>query len=332
MSQSVSVIVTCFNLERYIGEAIQSVLDQQLDRPFEIIVVDDCSTDASAKIARSFPNVRNLRTTRNSGVMLAMLEGIRLSSGELLFFLDGDDVWEDGKLARCVRAFDEDPSRVLVTHDLRFIDQNGRQLDRQSRPNEVLGSMPVNQQGRAVIDGILNHRDFVWLGSAFGVRRSLGNVQEFDVWVRALPDPANTYQDWPLAFWVSSLPGVSAAYIPDRLFSYRLHQANYSGDASSAERAARNFLRARNTLAAMAGLANDRRLPSATQETLQSRARAYAYLTKLYGGYRIEALSAFRGAALSFAKRNELPKELIRLAGVLLLGPELFARRAARRR
>ena len=49
-----------------------------------------------------------------TGVMLAMLEGVKAAAGDLLFFLDGDDVWEEGKLAACTRAFDHDPSSCSI--------------------------------------------------------------------------------------------------------------------------------------------------------------------------------------------------------------------------
>lgn len=331
MTQTVSVIVTCFNLERYIEQSLRSALDQQLDRHFEIIAVDDCSTDRSAEIIRSIAGVRYVRTERNSGVLMAMLDGIKAATGEYLFFLDGDDVWEEGKLSACVAAFDADPNCVLVTHDLSFIDQDGRQLDHLSRPGEVLGALTGDRQGDAVIDGILRHLDHVWLGSAFGVGKSLGRVDEFDRWARSLPDPANTYQDWPLAFWVASLPGVTAAYVARKLFRYRLHRANYSGDASTAARAVRNFVRASNTVAAMAGLAEERNIPHDVQEALRSRGRSYAYMVNLYQGRRLQALRSFPAAAADFRERGQFTKELVRLAGVMLMGADRFARIAARR-
>ena len=331
MNLSVSVIITCFNLERYIGAAIRSALAQQLDRPFEVIVVDDHSTDRSRDIIRSFDGVRCVQAPRNSGVLLAMLEGIRAAQGELLFFLDGDDLWEEGKLSACVKAFEADPACVLVTHDLCFIDEHDQLLDRTSRPREALDSLPAGRRGPAVLDAILHHRDFVWLGSAFGVRRSLGQIDQFDAWARALPDPANTYQDWPLAFWAAALPDVTVTYVPHKLFRYRLHRANHSGDASSAGRAARNFLRARNTLEAMYDLAKARNLPASILRTLRSRGRAYDYLASLYLGQRVSALKGFPGAAPDFFRRGELAKELARLLGVLLIGPQRFAQAAAGR-
>lgn len=330
MSDPVCVIVTCFNLERYIAAAIRSVLDQDFGGQVEIVVVDDCSTDGSADVIRGFPGVRYLRTATNSGVLLATLRGIEETSGELIFFLDGDDLWERDKLALSVAAFARDPQCALVTHDLAFADADGNTLKRPTRPQEELGPLDDETRNDRIIRGLTRQDDYIWLGSAWGVRRSLGRLDEFVAWAQRLPDPANTYQDWPLAMWIASLPGARAAYVPRKLFRYRLHQANYSGDANSAVKAVRNLERARNSLAAMHDLAVERGLPEDVVTTLQRRLRAYDYLATLYRGERLRALSLFPGAVADFRRSRSLAKELARLGAVQLLGPERVAKLAGR--
>ena len=71
-------------------------------------------------------------------------------------------------------------------------------------------------------DGIPLHSDYVWLGSAYAVHRTLGNLKGFLHVRKRLPDSFNTYQDWPLAFWVACQPGVTWGYVPHKLFRYRL--------------------------------------------------------------------------------------------------------------
>jgi glycosyltransferase involved in cell wall biosynthesis len=318
--------VTCYNLERYIGAAILSALEQDYGGPIEIIVVDDCSTDGSAEIIRSFPETRYLRTERNGGVLLATLQGMAASTGELIFFLDGDDLWEPDKLSACLAAFKRDPRCAIVTHDLEFADGDGVALDRPSRPQAALGPLDDDTRSDKILRGLVRQDDYIWLGSAWGVRRSLARLDEFRAWASGLPDPANTYQDWPLAMWVASLPDVRAAYVPRKLFRYRLHQANYSGDATNAAKAARNFTRTRNTLAAMHALAAERALRPAVIAVLRRRMQACAYLACLYRGNRLEALSLFPAAVAEFRRSRSLGKELVRLGGVQLLGPGLFAR------
>jgi glycosyltransferase involved in cell wall biosynthesis len=89
----ISVIITCFNLEKHIGRAINSCINQTLsDDRYEIIVVDDCSTDGSWEVISQFSGlVNSSRLEKNSGVSAASNKGITLSSGKYIVRVDGDD-------------------------------------------------------------------------------------------------------------------------------------------------------------------------------------------------------------------------------------------------
>jgi len=93
----VSVVLPVYNGERYLASALASILDQEY-RHFEIIVVDDGSTDGSAEIARSLHGVRYLHQ-QNQGVAAAWNAGIAASRGDLIAFLAQDDLWTPSKLA-----------------------------------------------------------------------------------------------------------------------------------------------------------------------------------------------------------------------------------------
>lgn len=98
----VSVIIPCFNSENYIHESITSVLDQTYPAD-EVIVVDDGSTDNTAKIAHSFgPPVRVIQKT-NEGPSIARNIGIENSKGDFIAFLDSDDLWDANKLEQQIR-------------------------------------------------------------------------------------------------------------------------------------------------------------------------------------------------------------------------------------
>jgi glycosyltransferase involved in cell wall biosynthesis len=97
MNPLVSVIVPVFNGEAHLGKAIASIIEQA-HRPIEILVVDDGSTDGSAAIARSFPEVTYLHQP-NAGVAAARNTGLRRARGELIAFLDQDDRWTPDKLS-----------------------------------------------------------------------------------------------------------------------------------------------------------------------------------------------------------------------------------------
>ena len=96
MATLVSVIVPVYNRARFLRDALESIYSQTY-RSFEVVVVDDGSTDDSAEVARSFPGVRCLTQT-NQGVSVARNVGIQATRGELVAFLDSDDIWLPEKL------------------------------------------------------------------------------------------------------------------------------------------------------------------------------------------------------------------------------------------
>jgi glycosyltransferase involved in cell wall biosynthesis len=328
----ISVVVTCYNLERYIGEAIESVLGQCDGEPFEIIVVDDCSTDRSAEIIRRFDRVTYVRTTGNGGVLLAMLAGMERAEHDIVCLLDGDDIWEPRKLAAARAAFESDPRLALATHDLQFIDADGRVLGRKSRPRQVLAPLDRTAAADCVRKGILEVQDYVWLGSAFSFRRSLARWDEFVQFARQLPDPRNCYQDWPLAYWIAALPDVHLGYVAEPLFRYRLHGDNHSADARTVERALRNFTRTYNTCEAMAAIADRRPLSRRLKRLSRQRVAFARAHVDLYAGRRLRALAGFFRTIPLALRDRLLAKEAARFAIGALLGAPALVRLSTRGR
>ncbi len=109
----VSVILPVFNGERFLAEAIESVL-QQGYRPIEIILVDDGSTDSTPRIAGSFADHVRYYYQPNAGPAAARNLGIRMASGEFIAFIDADDLWPEDKLAMQMRCFEAFPTVEIV--------------------------------------------------------------------------------------------------------------------------------------------------------------------------------------------------------------------------
>lgn len=101
---TVSVIIPVYNGERYLAEAIESVLAQTY-RPIEIIVVDDGSTDGSAHIAKGYGSPVRYFFQSNRGTGAARNRGVGLAVGNFLAFLDQDDLWVADKLTVQMEAF-----------------------------------------------------------------------------------------------------------------------------------------------------------------------------------------------------------------------------------
>ncbi|BAC89735.1 glycosyltransferase family 2 protein [Gloeobacter violaceus] len=112
----VSVVMCNYNFGRFIGQAIKSVLGQTYSN-FELIVVDDASTDGSAEVIRSFgERVQAIFLERNSGQAEAYNTALRHSRGEIVCLLDSDDYYHPRKLERVVQAFAEHPDWMQISH------------------------------------------------------------------------------------------------------------------------------------------------------------------------------------------------------------------------
>lgn len=145
MTERVSVVIPVRDAERYLGEALGSVAAQT--RPAdEVVVVDDGSRDGSVAVAERF-GARVLRTERpGSGSAAARNRGIEAASGDLLAFLDADDLWEPDKLERQTRTLRERPDVDLVFGAVRQFasaELGGRETP--PRPGQVFGSLLVRR-------------------------------------------------------------------------------------------------------------------------------------------------------------------------------------------
>jgi glycosyltransferase involved in cell wall biosynthesis len=118
----VSVVVPVYNSERYLGETLQSIYNQDY-QPIEVIVIDDGSTDSSDKIAKSFKNVQYIYQT-NQGPSAARNTGINISQGEFIAFLDSDDMWMPDKLRLQISYLLSHPGvAFVVAHRRMHIEQ-----------------------------------------------------------------------------------------------------------------------------------------------------------------------------------------------------------------
>jgi len=122
--QTISIIIPCYNRERFVAEALESAFGQGYPR-LEVIVVDDGSTDGSADTVGRFPEARLIRQ-RNCGVSGARNNGLKVSRGALIVFLDSDDRLAPRALSQAASMFDADPSLAMAFGGNRIIDENGK--------------------------------------------------------------------------------------------------------------------------------------------------------------------------------------------------------------
>ncbi|HTQ41039.1 MAG TPA: glycosyltransferase [Pirellulales bacterium] len=117
----VSILIPCFNAEKYVGEAIESALAQTYPR-IEVVVVDDGSTDGSLDVIRSFGRRIRCETGPKRGACAARNQALRLSGGEFIQFLDADDLLEPMKIAMQLPMLLADEADIVLCRGLLFGD------------------------------------------------------------------------------------------------------------------------------------------------------------------------------------------------------------------
>lgn len=131
----VSVIMPSWNTAEYIGDSIQSVLNQTYSN-WELLIVDDCSSDNTDEVVKSFQDERiiYLKNEKNSGAALTRNRALREAKGEWIAFLDSDDLWSPQKLEHQI-SFMKEHGYVFSYHEYEKIDE-------QSNPLQIYVSGP----------------------------------------------------------------------------------------------------------------------------------------------------------------------------------------------
>lgn len=202
----VSVIIPIYNGAAFLEATLNSVL-QQTYRPIEIVVVDDGSTDKSAAIVRSYPEVRYLYQP-NSGNATARNRGVAASHGELIAFLDQDDLWMPDKLQTQVDYLLAHPHVPYVLAHITISLETPGEWPRWMRP-ETFENDPVG-----------------YLPSTLMVRRTIfEQIGPFDPRY-----PHGSDSDW---FFRARDAGVIGVTPPQTLVQRRIHADNLSHQTSA---------------------------------------------------------------------------------------------------
>lgn len=213
----VSVVVPCYNQAGFLGEAIQSAIAQS-HAPLEVIVVDDGSTDDTARVAARFPDVHYLRQP-NAGAPSARNAGLRQATGDLIVFLDADDRLLPDAISRGVAALAAHPDWACVTGHVRIIDRSGATVDRP----------PQDHAGGDQFIALLR-ANYIWTPGAVLYRRAaLADAGPFD-------PAAGASADYELNLRLARRFAIGCHH--HVVLEYRRHDANMSGDLARMLRSA----------------------------------------------------------------------------------------------
>jgi glycosyltransferase involved in cell wall biosynthesis len=220
----VSVILITYNHERYIRQALDSVLSQQTSFEFEVIITEDCSTDATREIvleyAQRYPDkIRLMLSETNVCTPWVLERAIIAAHGQYVAYLDGDDYWTSPhKLQNQVDLMDAHPGYVLSWHTAEWVDADGTRLSEQPEPLE--------QSTFTIRDFLM--RDPNPATSSMMMRNPIPEIPQ---WYRSC-----SVGDFPL--WTIALQYGTACFFDASLSAYRIHPKgayNGLGDIQKAE-------------------------------------------------------------------------------------------------
>lgn len=207
----VTVFVTTYNHERFIAQALESVLAQQAPFDFSVVVLEDCSTDRTREILRDIGSrepqrVRLVLADRNVCSNAPLARELSATRSPYAAFLDGDDFWTSpDKLRKQVDFLDRHPGCAICYHEVTILLEDGSQQSWSSRHGE---QRPLSSLADLLTGNLIP-------GPSPMLRRHL---------VRRLPEwfDHSVYGDWPLYMLYAQHGGI--AYLPDDMATYRFHR------------------------------------------------------------------------------------------------------------
>jgi glycosyltransferase involved in cell wall biosynthesis len=209
----VSVIIPVYNGQQYLAAAIDSVLEQDY-RPLEIIVVDDGSTDESARIAQSYSEVLYLYQA-NGGAAAARNTGIAAAHGEIIAFLDHDDLWTPNKLQVHVTYLLEHPEVAFTVSTQSIYIEDGFERPAWLRAEDVGYPQPL-------LSALVLHKE------------TLERVGQFDTTFKVAEDT-----EWLMR---ATDAGYPMTVLPETVVLRRIHATNLTSKYQAEQK--RTMLRA----------------------------------------------------------------------------------------
>jgi glycosyltransferase involved in cell wall biosynthesis len=213
----VSVIIPNYNYAHYLPQALDSVLAQTYSK-VEIIVIDDGSTDDSESILRSYGDRIRWIKQQNQGVSASRNLGVRETKGELVAFLDADDIWLPTKLEKQVRRILSEPEIGLIHCGVEQIEPKGGSL----------GVLLNGLEGWVSTDFLLFQGPvIIAAGSTAVVSRAVFEA------VGGFDPRLSTSADWDFSYRVAIHRRVG--FVPEALVKYRMHGSNMHGNIKAME-------------------------------------------------------------------------------------------------
>lgn len=229
----VSVVLPCFNHERWVTEAITSVLEQTMP-DFELIVVDDGSRDQSLVVVSQSgdPRLRVLALGENRGGAAALNVGIGQARAELVAVLNSDDAWEPSKLERQLAVLELHPELGAVFTSARLVDEFGSALDPAATPPWHDVFRQPNRRQAEWLRFFFDHGNALCHPSVLIRRRFYAEQGLYDNRLRQLPD---------FERWIALVKWAPIVVLGEDLVRFRLLAPGQNVSSSTRENITRCF-------------------------------------------------------------------------------------------
>jgi len=198
----VSIVMPVYNVEKYVSEAINSMLSQTYT-DFELIILDDCSTDTSNEVIKKFkdPRIVYHRNIKNTGLAENLNTGLRLARGKYIARMDGDDISLPERLRIQVEYLETHPDIDLCSCAMEMFGTEQQVWIRDTDPEQVKITM--------LFFSPVLHASSIWRRESFSKNNLYYNQEAF---------PAEDYDLWSRAAFTCKLTN-----IPNILYRYRIH-------------------------------------------------------------------------------------------------------------
>jgi glycosyltransferase involved in cell wall biosynthesis len=219
----VSVQIITYNHEKYITQAVESVLMQEVNFDYEIVIGEDCSTDGTREIVvayqKKYPDrIRALLPEKNLGGMRNVIESFNTCSGEYIAALEGDDYWTSPhKLQKQVDYLDNHPECVLCFHNAFHFYEDGSR--------ESFNYNSADQKEISTLEDLWE-RDFITTCSAMFRKSAIGHLGD---WFLDFSSG-----DW--ATWILAARHGNIGYINEVMCAHRIHSTGMWGPLKRMER------------------------------------------------------------------------------------------------
>lgn len=210
MNDLVSIIMPSYNTERFIADSIQSVLNQTYQN-WELIIVDDCSTDNTDTVVASFTDsrIKYLKNEKNSGAAVSRNRALREAKGKWIAFLDSDDLWMPDKLDKQIT--------FMKQHDYKFSYTDYEKIDEESNKLNIFVSGPKEVTEKDMYR-------YCWVGclTVMYDAEQVGLIQIKDI------KKNNDY-----AMWLQVSKKANCYLLSENLAKYRIRKKSISHDKLS---------------------------------------------------------------------------------------------------